>query len=143
MPIQEMFYLRKLWFYVFNIHDIGNHRSVFYIYTEGTAKRGPNEVYSFLINSFNTIPVEEKELHVFSDQNRNHTVTRLHLDMKMNKRFSIIHHYFPVRRHSFLRCDRNFSVIKRAVRRFDRIYVPMKILSKQLKSSHNFIELSP
>jgi hypothetical protein len=38
MPVQEMFYLRKLWFYVFNIHDIGKNRSVFYTYTEGTAK---------------------------------------------------------------------------------------------------------
>lgn len=24
IPVQEMFYLRKLWFYVFNMHDIGN-----------------------------------------------------------------------------------------------------------------------
>ncbi|PSN43163.1 hypothetical protein C0J52_09909 [Blattella germanica] len=34
MPVQEMFYLRKLWYYVFNIHDIGRGASVFYTYTE-------------------------------------------------------------------------------------------------------------
>lgn len=128
MPVQEMFYLRKLWFYVFNIHDIGKNRSVFYTYTEGTAKRGPNEVCSFLNNFFNTIPDEVKELHVFSDacggQNRNHTVTRMLLAMTMKNRFSIIHQYFPVPGHSFLPCGRNFSVIKRAVRKFDRIYIP-------------------
>lgn len=81
MSVQEMFYLHKLWFYVFNIHDIGNQRSVFYTYTEGTVKRGPNEVCSFLIHFLNTISIEVKEFHVFSDacggQNRNHTVTRL------------------------------------------------------------------
>ncbi|KAE9522462.1 hypothetical protein AGLY_017123 [Aphis glycines] len=128
MPVQEMFYLRKLWFYVFNIHDISKNRSVFYTYTEGTAKRGSNEVCSFLHDFFNTIPDKVKELHVFSDacggQNRNHTVTRMLLAMTMNNRFSIIHQYFPIRGHSFLPCDRNFSVIKRAVRKFDRIYVP-------------------
>jgi hypothetical protein len=67
MQVQERFYLRKLWFYVFNIYDIGNNRSVFYTYTEGTAKRGLNEVCSFLNDFFNTIPDEVKELHVFSD----------------------------------------------------------------------------
>ncbi|PSN33696.1 Spastin [Blattella germanica] len=43
MPVQEMFYLRKLWYYVFNIHDIGRGTSVFYTYIEGEALRGPNE----------------------------------------------------------------------------------------------------
>jgi hypothetical protein len=98
---QEMFYLRKLRFYVFNIHNIGQNRSVFYTYTERTAKRGPNKVCSFLNDFFNQIPDEVTELHVFSDacsdQNINHTVIRILLAMTMNNKFSIIHQYFPVR----------------------------------------------
>lgn len=129
IPVQEMFYLRKLWLNVFNIHDIKNERSVFYIYPEGEGKKGPNEVCSFIFNFIQeNIPEEVKELHVFSDacagQNRNHTLTRLLVALTMTGRFKIINQYYPVRGHSFLPCDRNFSVIKRAVRKLDRIYSP-------------------
>lgn len=114
MPVQKMFYLRKLWFYIFNIHDIGNQKSIYYTYTEGTTKRGPNEVCSFLLfDFFSTIFEEVKEIHVFSDtcddQNRNHTVTRLLLTMTMNNRFFVIHHYFPVRGHSFYSVTKTFQ----------------------------------
>jgi hypothetical protein len=132
MPVPEMFFLRKLWFYVFNIHGIGKQKSVFYTYTEGTIKRGPYEVCNFLFDYFNTILEKVKKLHVFNDtcggQNRNF----------MNNRFSDNHQYFPVRGYIFLPCDRNFSVIKRSVRRFDRIYVtrqyedPIKTAKKHL-----------
>lgn len=44
IPVQEMFYLRKLWYYVFNIFDMKNNKAVFYTYREGEAKRGHNEV---------------------------------------------------------------------------------------------------
>lgn len=128
IPVQEMFYLRKLWLNVFNIHDIRNERSVFYIYPEGEGKKGPNEVCSFILDFIKDIPEEVKELHVFSDacagQNRNHTLTRLLMALTMTGRFKIINQYYPVRGHSFLPCDRNFSVIKRAVRKLDRIYSP-------------------
>jgi len=50
---QEMFYLCI------------KHKAVFNTYTEGTAKRGPNEVCRFLLDYFNTIPEEVKKLHVF------------------------------------------------------------------------------
>lgn len=128
IPVQEMFYLRKLWLNVFNIHDIGKERTVFYIYPEGIGKKGPNEVCSFVLDFINEIPEEVKELHVFSDacagQNRNHTLTRLLMALTMTGRFAVINQYYPIRGHSFLPCDRNFSVIKRAVRRLDRIYSP-------------------
>ncbi|KAJ4441881.1 hypothetical protein ANN_11741 [Periplaneta americana] len=43
LPVQEMFYLRKFWYYVFNVHDLKTGQSVFYNYSEGEAKKGPNE----------------------------------------------------------------------------------------------------
>ena len=48
MPVQEMFYLQKLWQYVFCIHGLGKQKTTFYTYHEGIAKKGPNEVCSFL-----------------------------------------------------------------------------------------------
>lgn len=129
MPVQEMFYLRKLWYYVFNVHSLGNDISVFYTHTEGDAQRGPNEVSTAILDFITQhIPDEVKTLHVCSDacagQNRNHTLTRLFTALTMNGRFQVINQYFPIRGHSFLHCDRNFSVIKRSLKKFDRIYSP-------------------
>lgn len=80
----------------------------------------------------NVLPSSIKEVYVFSDacsgQNRNHLVTRLLLAMTMNGRFSQIHQYYPVRGHSFLPCDRDFSVVKRQVKLFDRVYVPSQYI---------------
>lgn len=47
----------------------------------------------------------------------------------MNGRFTEIHQYFPVRGHSFLPCDRDCGLIKRIVRRRDRIFTPMEYVS--------------
>ncbi|KAG8337570.1 hypothetical protein J6590_019977 [Homalodisca vitripennis] len=44
----------------------------------------------------------------------------------MTGRFSAIHHYFPVHGHSFLPCDRDFATVKRAIRKFDRVYTPIQ-----------------
>lgn len=43
IPVQEMFYLRKLWHYVFGIHNLSNNESVFYTYHEGQGRKGPDE----------------------------------------------------------------------------------------------------
>ncbi|KAJ4445973.1 hypothetical protein ANN_12659 [Periplaneta americana] len=80
----EMFYLRKLWLFVFGIHNQENNTAQFYCYHEGQANRGPIEVCTFL-NDYISELDSVKELHVFSDlcggQNRNNTVfSRLFYD---------------------------------------------------------------
>lgn len=129
LPVQEMFYLRKLWLYVFSVHNLKTNESMFYTYQEGSGKKGPNEVCTLILKYIQTkIPDEVKELYIFSDacggQNRNHTLVRMLLALTMTGRFSKINHYFPVRGHSFLPCDRNFATVKRAIRKFDRVYTP-------------------
>lgn len=129
LPVQEMFYLRKLWLYVFCVHNLSDNSSVFYTYHEGEGKKGPNEVCSFLSHYItNFLPESVSKLHVFSDacggQNRNHTLTRLLSSLTVTGRFQNICQYFPVRGHSFLACDRNFACVKRVIRRHDRVYLP-------------------
>lgn len=128
IPVQEMFYLRKLWLYVFCVHDLKTNSANFYTYHEGEAKRGPNEVCSLLWKTIQNMDPSVKELHVFSDacggQNRNNTLIRFFLTLVAKKRFEKVYQYFPVRGHSFLQCDRNFGTAKRLIRRKDRIYVP-------------------
>lgn len=53
MAVQEMFYLRKLWYYVLNIQDQQTKKSVYYTYPEETANRGPHEVSSFILKLIN------------------------------------------------------------------------------------------
>lgn len=129
LPVQEMFYLRKLWLYAFCIHDIGKNEATFFTYHEGEGKRGPDEVCTFLkMYIEQKIDPSVKELYIFSDacggQNRNHTVIRFWLALSMSGRFEKIVHFFPERGHSFLPCDRDFGTAKRIIRKMDRIYTP-------------------
>lgn len=128
IPVQEMFYLRKLWLYIFCVHDLKSNSADFYTYHEGEAKRGPDDVCSLLWKTIQNMNPAIKELHVFSDacggQNRNHTLIRFLLMLVSSGRFDKIFQYFPVRGHSFLQCDRNFGTAKRLIRKKDRIYVP-------------------
>lgn len=74
------------------------------------------------------VPNTIRELHLFSDgcpgQNKNHTLVRFLLALAGTNRFNVIHHYFPIRGHSFLPNDRDFGCIKRKIKKHDRIYEP-------------------
>ncbi|KAG8314498.1 hypothetical protein J6590_091921 [Homalodisca vitripennis] len=49
--------------------------------------------------------------------------------------FESVTHYFPVRGHSFLPCDRDFGSIKRVVRKVDRVYNPDQYADLIVKAS--------
>jgi hypothetical protein len=48
IPVQDVFCLRQLWVNVFCVHNMKTRKSVMYVYHEGTARKGANEVCSFL-----------------------------------------------------------------------------------------------
>ncbi|CAH1112109.1 unnamed protein product [Psylliodes chrysocephalus] len=138
IPAQEIFHYRQLWLYWFKIHDLKTDQGHFYTYHEEAAK-GPNEVCTFINDYVQKTPAKIQELHIFSDscpgQNRNNTVVRYLL---ASKRFRKIYHYFPVRGHSLLPCDRDFGCLKRVIRKYNRIYFPenyenMKLSCRKLK----------
>lgn len=127
IPIQDIFYMRQLWVYMFGVHNMKTNTSVLYTYHEGIARKGANEVCTFLLNYITEyVPHTVKELRLFSDgaagQNKNHIMIRLCQALVDTKRFDKIQHYFPVRGHSFNACDRDFSIIKKATKKVDRIY---------------------
>ena len=70
------YYLRKFFCYNFGLHDLKTNNAVMYLYPENFAKKGANEVISF-INFYikNNLSKEVKILHIFSDnafsQNKN------------------------------------------------------------------------
>lgn len=144
IPVQSIFYLRQLWVNVCCIYDMKTNKAHFCVYHEGVAKKGANEVCSFILAYINeNIPSNVKELHVFSDgcvgQNKNHSVIRTFLSLTDTSRFDTIIHRFPIRGHSFLPCDRVFGTVKRKIKKVDRIYTPMQYVSLILHSSEKSI----
>ena len=53
-----------------------------------------------------------------------------------NKWIKKVNQFFPIRGHSFLPCDRDFSIIKRELRRHDRVYSIQEIKKIILKCSN-------
>lgn len=138
-PVGEIFYYQQLTVSVFCIHNIKENTAKMYIYHEGQGKKTANEICSFLLDYLKDIPEHTKELHLFSDncwgQNKNHTVIRMLLALTDSGRFSKIIHYFPVRGHSFLPCDRDFAMVKRKLRKCDRIFTIHQITELIVTSS--------
>lgn len=84
IPIQNIFYLRQLWVHCFGIKDLKTGKSTFYMYHEGIANKGANEVCSMLMHYIkNNIGPHIKYFYLFSDgcpgQNKNNTLLRFML----------------------------------------------------------------
>nr|CAI5865121.1 unnamed protein product [Callosobruchus analis] len=138
-PVGDVFYYQQLTVSVFCIHNIKDNKAKMYIYHEGEAKKTGNEIGSFLLDYLRESSDDKTELHLFSDncwgQNKNHTVIRMRLALTDATHFSKILHYFPVRGHSFLPCDRDFAIIKRKLRKSDRIFTIHQLTELILTSS--------
>lgn len=126
IPIQDLYYMRQLSVNVFSIHDIKNSTSKVYVYHEGQARKGPNEVCTFLDMFLSSIPQHYKKLRLFCDncsgQNKNQSLSRYCLYLTDSGRFEKVEQFFPVRGHSFLPCDRDFGTISKALSKHDRIF---------------------
>lgn len=113
----DVYYKRQLSYYTFNIHQLSNGKSVWYGYSEDTAKKGCNEVVSFLHDYItNHLDNNVKHLLLFCDscagQNKNFTFFRYcHYVVHYLKRLSSVTITFPMRGHSFLECDKNMGLI--------------------------------
>ncbi|XP_046684818.1 uncharacterized protein LOC124370567 [Homalodisca vitripennis] len=141
IPVQETFYLRQLSVNLFCIHNLKTNKADIYLYHQGTANKGPNEVCSFLLHYLNHLDKQYNELHLYSDncwgQNKNHPLSRFLSAITELKLFDKVEQYYPIRGHSFLPCDRDFSIIKRELRKNDRLYTVDQISDFILKSSKN------
>lgn len=126
LPVQELYYMRQLTVNIFSVHDVKQNKAFCFIHHEGQAKKGPDEVCSFLWEYLQNIPDKITKLYLYSDscleQNKNHTFARFLLALTDRKSFKKIINFFPVKGHSYLTCDRDFSIIKRKLRKHDRIF---------------------
>ncbi|XP_072383846.1 uncharacterized protein, partial [Diabrotica undecimpunctata] len=137
--VGEVFYYQQLTVSVFCIHNSKDNTARIFIYHE-EGKKAANEIWSFFFWDYlNEISDNINELHLYTDncwgQNKNHTLIRMLLSLTDSARFSKIIHYFPVRGHSFLPCDRDFPTVKRNMRKFDRIFTVHQITEIIITSS--------
>jgi hypothetical protein len=126
LPIQELYYLRQLSVNVFGINNIKENKTEVYLYHEGIGKKGPNEVCSFLYDYLQTVSETYTELRIFCDncsgQNKNQILSRFCMFLADSGRFQKVTQYFPIRGHSFLPCDRDFGIISKKLKTYDRIF---------------------
>ncbi|XP_065218739.1 uncharacterized protein LOC135844449 [Planococcus citri] len=117
-----VYYTRQLWYYVFGIHDFTTDAGTMYCYHEGEAKKGCCDVTSMLFHYLKSFKNEKKdELYLFSDgcpgQNKNHCMIYFsYMLVHVFRLYKSITHAFPIRGHSFLDNDTDFSNISKRVR---------------------------
>lgn len=146
------YYSRQLSTYNLCIHDETHNRTYMYLWHEGIASKGPQEVTSCLIYHLqNFIPNECKEITLYSDscgaQNRNIKVSAmLSHTLEKSEHLQSITQHFLRSGHSFNVCDRKFAIIEKKRKKVDTIYVPSqwKTLienAKQTVPKFNVIEM--
>lgn len=141
ISVQGTFYLRQLTVNIFCINDITKNTAQVYIYHEGQARKCPDEVCSFIHDYLTQVSGKIEEVHVHSDncggKNENHSSNRLFLALNDTGKFKKIKHYYPVRGHSFLPCDRHFAIIKRSLRKHDRLNTVHQVTEIIISSSQS------
>lgn len=115
----EMYYSQQLTVCNLGIHDSVTGKGFMCLWTEDIGGRGSSEIcsclYQYLTKEVND--PQKKKLILWSDncggQNKNQYIIAMYLVLLANNVFSEIIHRFPVKRHTFLSCDRDFAVIEK------------------------------
>lgn len=129
LPTNIIFYKRQLWLYNTGIFCGKNNQGYCYVWLEGQAGRGAQEVGSCLRKHLkNNLNDSIKELVLWSDscggQNRNIKIVLLMKTLFNNTALETITLKYLYPGHSFLPNDRNFSDIESALKHQQRIYTP-------------------
>lgn len=145
----EAFYRRTLWCYNLCIRDEKRDKSYMYVWHEGIASRGAQEITSCIIKHFHRfVPKETEKAILNSDacpgQNRNIKTTLMIkklLDSWPHNQLLTIEQRFFVSGHSYNSCDRSFGLIERQKKITESIFVPqhwINVISQAMKNEPKF-----
>lgn len=92
IPVQDLYYYRQLTVCNFGVHNLSTGSMKCYVYHEGVAGKGPNEVISFINHYINNdIDKEVERQYIFCDncagQNKNKAIIRFLMGLVENNRF--------------------------------------------------------
>lgn len=145
LNINEQFYCRLLWLYVFNVHLHNNSKSNMYWYLETESRKGSNSVVSLVYDAVSRwITPETNKITLLSDsapgQNKNIIMTQFCLWLAKTLQVDV-HHLYPVRGHSYGTCDRNFAHYSRKLKNFENLYTAgdyLKVIRQARKKNGPF-----
>ncbi|CAH1646166.1 unnamed protein product [Spodoptera littoralis] len=128
IPTNIVFYKRQLWVYNSGIHRASDDKGFCYVWVEGEAGRGAQEVASCLLRFIqNELRENTEHLILWSDscggQNRNIKITlMLKTALHSHTTLKTISMRFLEPGHTFLPNDTDFSKIETKIKEYDRIY---------------------
>lgn len=115
----DMYYLRQLSCYNFNIHINDTNDAIMCIWHEGQSGRGGNQMASCILQALNTgmLSTIKNKLVIWSDncagQIKNRMLVFLYVYLVTLGLFESVEHKFLVPGHSFSAADRDFAVIEK------------------------------
>lgn len=116
MTNSKAYYCRQLWTYNLSIHDLVTGNAQMYIWHEGQASRGCQEIASCLWKFVKTLPPHVKHITAFSDncggQNKSHIIVKFWLYVIRNTHIDTVDHRFLLAGHSYNECDQDFGLVE-------------------------------
>ena len=113
------FYKRQLWTFNLTVHNLADGSSVNYMWHEGIAGRGANEIASCLFLHLKNLPNNIKSVKFYSDtcggQNKNTFVVAMFLlsMQTLNNGIEIADHKFLIPGHTHMECDIDHAIIEK------------------------------
>ncbi|CAH0767778.1 unnamed protein product [Bemisia tabaci] len=144
----KAYYARQLYLYNFCIHDLQSGDAIMYLWHEGLAGRGPEQIASCLYKFILSLPPHVTHITVFSNstvQNKSTLLVKFWLYVIQNTQIKIINHKFLPFEHLANECDNDFITIDKWRRKSAaEIYIPTQwihIISDHSKK-YSFVEMT-
>lgn len=143
LTCSKVYYLRQLWTYNLNVHDLASGVGTMYMWHEAEGSKGSQDVMSCLLKYIQCLPETVTHIDSFSDncggQNKNKNIVKFWMYIVQNTHIKSVDHRFFVSGHSFMECDQDFAVIEKAKRRLTHIFTPEEWVSFVAGVSRKFI----
>ncbi|KAK7603319.1 hypothetical protein V9T40_003318 [Parthenolecanium corni] len=126
----QMYYSRQLSVFNLCLHAGDTRQGHMFVWHEGTAGRGGNEIGSCLFKFLLSRVIAKRHVEVWCDnccgQNKNQMLLLVLMYMIATKRYDSIELHFLVSGHSYMPCDQDFAIIEKR-KKFVQAMVPSEI----------------